>query len=79
MKNNHNFYDNLSKIAKGAISGEDIKRAQSGDMSGLIENLPEKDAKKVREILSSKEKRKEFLSSDAAQEILKLLGGKNNG
>ena len=79
MKNNHNFYDNISGLSGGRISGDDIKRAKSGDMSALLKNLSDEDAKKVTEILSSKEKRKEFLSSDAAKKLMDLLGGKDNG
>lgn len=79
MKNNHNFYGNISDLSGGRISGDDIKKAKSGDMSALLKNLPEKDAQRVKDILSSKEKRKEFLSSDAAKQLLDLLSGKENG
>ena len=79
MKNNNNFYNNINRIAGGALNDDDIRKAKSGDVSALLDRLPEKDAKRVKDILSSKEKREEFLNSNAAKKLMKLLGGKNNG
>lgn len=79
MKNNHNFFDNINNISGGAVTSEDIAKARRGDVSALLNRLPEADAKRVEEILSSKEKREEFLKSDAAKKLFKLLGGKNDG
>ena len=79
MKNNHKFFSDINKLSGGAINNDDIARAKSGDVSALLDRLPETEAKRVKEILSSKEKRDEFLKSDAAKKLMNMLGGKGNG
>ncbi|MCQ2451487.1 MAG: hypothetical protein MJ080_05895 [Clostridia bacterium] len=76
MKNNSNFYENIIKNTNGKIKKSDIENAKKGDINALLGTLSNEDAQKVKSILSSKEKTKEFLSSDAAQKLLKMLGGK---
>lgn len=78
MKNN-NFFSGIKNLSSGAITDEDIKKAQKGDIGSLMRNLPGGDADKIKEILSDKGKQKEFLKSKEVQNILKMLGGKNNG
>ncbi|MCQ2454617.1 MAG: hypothetical protein MJ090_00500 [Clostridia bacterium] len=79
MKNNKNFLDNALNLGGGKISREDILKAQKGDTSSLFSSLSAEDRKKVNEALSNKDKLRQVLSGDAAQKLLKLLGGNNNG
>lgn len=75
MKSNSN-YENILGYANGKIDKNSINKAKSGDTSALLDSLSPSDRKKVTEALNDKEKLREVLSSDAAQKLLKLLGGK---
>ena len=52
-----------------------MQRAVATQMQGLSDN----DRKKVQEVLADKDRLKQILSSDAAQQLMKILGGKQNG
>lgn len=68
MKNNFN------KIDKSTIDA-----AQRGDTEAVMSSLSEDERQKVKEVLADKDKLKQILSSDAAQKLMKILGGKQNG
>ncbi len=62
------------------INREDIERAQSGDMSGLLSSLKAEDRERIKQALNDKDAAKKILSSKEGREILKsFLGGKKNG
>ena len=44
-----------------------------------MSSLNEADRKKIQEVINDKDKLKKILSSDAAQKLMKILGGKKNG
>lgn len=48
---------------------------QNGDMSKMLNNMDKKQAEKVQEILSDKEKTEKLLSTPQAQALLKKLMG----
>ncbi len=75
MKSNSN-YENILKFGNGKINKSDIEKAQKGDTSSLLDALSPEDRKKVTDALNNKEKLREVLSSDTAQKLLKMLGGK---
>ncbi len=66
--------NNFDKINKKTIDA-----ARRGDTDALMSNLSDADRKKVQEVLADKDKLKQILSSDAAQSLIKILGGKQNG
>lgn len=67
----HNKYNN--------IDNDTLNAAKRGDTSALMSNLSDDERKKVQEALGDKDKLKSILSSDIAQQLIKLLGGKDNG
>ena len=70
----NDFIKNLDKIDKTTLEA-----AKRGDTNAVFYGLNEKDRKKVKDMLSDEEKLKKLLNSDAAQKLLKILGGNNNG
>lgn len=60
----------------GKINKKTIDAARRGDTEAVMSNLSDSDRQKVNEVLSDKEKLKEILSSDAAKNLMKILGGK---
>lgn len=70
----NDFIKNLDKIDKTTLEA-----AKRGDTNAVLNGLNEKDRKKVKDMLSDEEKLKKLLNSDAAQKLLKILGGNNNG
>ena len=66
--------NNFDKIIK-----ETIDAARKGDTEAVMSSLNEADRKKIQEVINDKDKLKKILSSDAAQKLMKLLGGKKNG
>ncbi len=66
--------NNFDKINKDTIDA-----ARRGDTKAVISSLNEADRKKIEEVLADKEKLKQILSSDAAQKLMKILGGNKNG
>lgn len=66
--------NDFSKIDKNTINA-----ARRGDTDALMSNLSETDRQKVNEVLADKDKLKQILSSDAAKNLIKILGGKQNG
>lgn len=78
--NNAKLNETLNKIADGKLSKNTIEAAKKGDTNAVIQSLNESDRKKMKEILSDNEKIKNILNSDAAKNIMKILGGdKKNG
>ncbi len=66
--------NNFDKINKDTINA-----ARRGDTDAIMSKLSDDDRKKVSEVLADKDKLKQILSSDAAQQLMKILGGKENG
>ena len=78
--NNAKLNETLNKIADGKLSKNTIEAAKKGDTNAVMQSLNEADRKKMKEILSDNEKIKNILNSDAAKNIMKILGGdKKNG
>lgn len=71
---NNNFSENFSNIDK-----KTIEAARRGDTNAVMSGLSDADRQKVNEVLADKDKLKQLLSSDAAQNLIKILGGKQNG
>lgn len=67
----NNNYDKIDK--------KTIDAARRGDTEAVMQGLSDTDRKKVQEVLADKDKLKQILSSDAAQQLMKILGGKQNG
>lgn len=63
----------------GRIDKNTIDAARRGDTDAVMSNLSDSDRKKVNEVLADKDKLKQILSSDAAQQLMKILGGNKNG
>lgn len=61
------------------IDKNTLNAARRGDKDALLNNLSDADRKKLEETLADKQKLKQVLSSDAAQKLMKILGGKQNG
>lgn len=70
MQMNNNF----NKINKNTLDA-----ARKGDTNTVLQSLSDNDRKKVEEVLADKDKLKQILNSEAAQNLLKFLGGKENG
>lgn len=66
--------NNFDKIDK-----KTLEAARRGDTDAVMSGLSDADRKKVNEVLADKDKLKQILSSDAAQQLMKILGGKQNG
>ncbi len=75
--NNSKFDSTLNKITGGKIDKKTIEAAKSGNTDAVMKSLNDADRKKMQEILADKEKMKKILSSDAAKNIMKILGGDN--
>ena len=67
MNNNFNF------------DKKTIDAARRGDTNAVLQNLNDADRQKIQEALADKDKLKQILSSDAAQKLMKILGGNKNG
>ena len=63
----------------GKIDKKTLDAARRGDKDSVLQNLKEDDRKKIEEVLADKDKLNKILSSDAAQKLMKILGGKKNG
>lgn len=63
----------------GKIDKKTLDAARRGDKDAVLQNLKEDDRKKIEEVLADKEKLNKILNSDAAQKLMKFLGGKTNG
>lgn len=72
---NAKINETISKIADGKLSKNTIEAAKKGDTNAVMQSLNEADRKKMKEILSDNEKIKNILNSDAAKNIMKILGG----
>ncbi len=66
--------NDFSKIDKNTIDA-----ARRGDTDALMSNLSENDRKKINDVLADKDKLKQILNSDAAKNLMKILGGNKNG
>lgn len=72
----------IGKILKsgGTFSKNDLEKAAGGDMSGVFSKLNKEDSERIKQALSSPEKAKQLLSSDAATKLIQsLLGKDKNG
>jgi hypothetical protein len=67
----NNNFDKLDK--------KTLEAARRGDTDAVMSGLSDADRQKVNEVLADKDKLKQILSSDAAQQLMKILGGKQNG
>lgn len=61
------------------IDKKTLEAAKRGDTDAVLQSLNESDRKKIEETLSDKEKLKKILNSDAAKNLMKILGGNKNG
>ena len=66
--------NNFDKINKKTIDA-----ARKGDTDAVMQSLSETDRQKVQEVLADKDKLNKILKSDAAQKLMKILGGNKNG
>lgn len=66
--------NDFSKINKTTIDA-----ARRGDTNAVMQGLSDADRQKVKDVLADKDKLQQILSSDAAQKLMKILGGKQNG
>lgn len=66
--------NNFDKIDKKTLDA-----ARRGDTNAVLGNLNDSDRKKIEEVLADKDKLKQILNSDAAKNLMKILGGKQNG
>lgn len=61
------------------IDKNTVDAAKRGDTDAILKNLNQADRKKIQDIMADKDKLSQILKSDAAQKLIKILGGKNNG
>lgn len=66
--------NNFNNIDKNTMDA-----ARRGDTNAVLQSLNDADRQKVQEVLADKDKLKQILSSDAAKNLMKILGGKQNG
>lgn len=66
--------NDFSKINKTTIDA-----ARRGDTNAVMQGLSDADRQKVKDVLADKDKLQQILSSEAAQKLMKILGGKQNG
>lgn len=66
--------NNFDKIDKKTIDA-----ARKGDTDAVMKSLNDSDRKKIEEMLADKDKLNKLLKSDAAQKLMKILGGNKNG
>ena len=66
--------NNFDKIDK-----KTLEAARRGDTDAVMSGLSTADRQKVNEVLADKDRLKQILSSDAAQQLMKILGGTQNG
>lgn len=66
--------NDLNKIDKKVLDA-----ARRGDANAVLQNLNDDDRQKVQEVLSDNDKLKQLLNSEAAQKLIKFLGGNKNG
>lgn len=72
MNNVDSMLDAVSK--KLGITPQKLKEAmQKGDLSIALQNMPEKDAKKLKSILGNPEMIKKMMNSAQAQELKKSM------
>lgn len=61
------------------IDKNTLDAAKRGDTDAILKNLNSTDREKIESIMSDKEKLNKILNSDAAQQLIKILGGNKNG
>ena len=61
------------------IDKNTLDAAKRGDTDAILKNLNSADREKIESIMSDKEKLNKILNSDAAQQLIKILGGNKNG
>lgn len=67
--------NNFNSIDKATLDA-----ARRGDKDAILKNLTDDDRQKIEQVIADKNKLKQILSSDAAQQLIKFLGGdKKNG
>lgn len=71
----NNFSKKINEIDKSTLEA-----ARRGDTKAVLQGLNDTDRQKVQEMLADEDKLKKLLSSDAAKNLMKILGGgKGNG
>ena len=60
----------------GKIDKKTLDAARQGDKDAVLQTLKEDDRKKIQEVLADKDKLNKILNSDAAQKLMRILGGK---
>ena len=79
MSNSGKDKIDINKLIKKARDSENLNTSE-GLNEFINENLNEKQANAVKNLLQDEERTKALLNSDAAKEInKKFFGGKNNG
>ncbi len=63
----------------GKIDKETINAAKRGDRDALMATLSDDQRRQLQDTLNDKDKLKSILNSDAAQKLMKILGGNKNG
>ena len=66
--------NNFDKIDKQTLDA-----ARRGDTNAALGTLKDSDRKKIEEVLADKDKLKQILNSDTAKNLMKILGGNQNG
>lgn len=66
--------NNFNKLDKKILDA-----AKQGDANTLLNSLNSNDRQKIEDTLADKDKLRQILNSEAAQNLLKILGGKQNG
>lgn len=81
MDNFKNSNINVNELLKKAGESTNGKNMSAGDVNKFIdENLSEKQAATIKELLKDEEKTKAILNSDAAKSLFqKFFGGGSNG
>ena len=60
----------------GKIDKKTLDAARRGDNDAVLQNLKEDDRKKIQEVLADKDKLNKISNSDAAQKLMRIIGGK---
>lgn len=61
------------------LDKDTLNAARNKDKDALLQKLNAEDRKKIEETLADKEKLQKILNSDSARQLMKILGGKQNG
>ncbi len=76
MNNNQSIINAIIASSGGKINREAAQKAVEGDSSALLKGLSQEDRRALEKILADKTATQKILSSDAARELIKMLGKK---